>query len=415
MLLEVRIGPEKWRLKQLFQEVRQKFRLNRSNSHKVPHITIYGRFSAGHEQMTHIKRRIAELGERYDHLPFTIDGYDHKISDAGHVIALKIVPSREFEDFTTELKRELIRIAPRTRIHDQKPTVWFHSTVAYKLPYGKYKKIWDYLNGQENESFFDAIFHLFTKKRPKKNHLLLPASCLRLTMLNESSRIAFEYDFCQKRFLGRNESLSKSELGRTLGIYRRKTGAQLEKPDYEAGEAIHLISDLHLDHSNIIRYCSRPFLFSNVQEMNEVLLNNWNYSVKNSDRVYFLGDISYGRRSRPARFWLPKLNGNIKFICGSHDERVEKSSEKEAIEFGGFKFLLLHDPAKKPADWKDWVIHGHKHNNNIMDYPFINGKNKTINVSAELINYRPVSIKKILSYDLNSIKRLDTINSKPEY
>jgi calcineurin-like phosphoesterase family protein len=59
------------------------------------------------------------------------------------------------------------------------------------------------------------------------------------------------------------------------------------------------------------------------------------------------------------------------------------------------------------------VIHGHKHNNDMKDYCFINGDRKTINVSAELVDYRPVSLDFLASLKLSSIKRMDTINSLP--
>lgn len=49
-------------------------------------------------------------------------------------------------------------------------------------------------------------------------------------------------------------------------------------------------SDLHLNHSKIIEYCNRPF--SNIEEMNEMLINNWNSVVKPKDIVFCLGDIA---------------------------------------------------------------------------------------------------------------------------
>jgi calcineurin-like phosphoesterase family protein len=49
----------------------------------------------------------------------------------------------------------------------------------------------------------------------------------------------------------------------------------------------------------------------------------------------------------------------------------------------------------------------------MKDYPFINGKKKTINVSAELINYKPVSLDHLLKLGLNSIERMDTVDSTP--
>lgn len=76
----------------------------------------------------------------------------------------------------------------------------------------------------------------------------------------------------------------------------------------------YLISDLHLNHANIIKYCGRPF--RNVEEMNATLVGNWNRVVKEDDTVFFLGDLAFGRDPLS---WLEELNGHIVLIKGSHD------------------------------------------------------------------------------------------------
>ena len=46
---------------------------------------------------------------------------------------------------------------------------------------------------------------------------------------------------------------------------------------------VYYISDLHFGHANIIKLCNRPF--SDVNEMNEALIANWNNKVTNGDTV----------------------------------------------------------------------------------------------------------------------------------
>jgi len=155
---------------------------------------------------------------------------------------------------------------------------------------------------------------------------------------------------------------------------------------------IYLISDLHLDHKNIMRYCDR--LFSSVEEMNRTIIDNWNEVVGEDDFVYLVGDLAFGRRRSKMRYWLKQLNGNVILILGNHDKGYLDSivhADKCVLFYKGKKFLLIHDP-KMVNSWDDWVIHGHEHNNAPEKYPFMNGKNRTINVSVELINYTPISL-----------------------
>lgn len=155
---------------------------------------------------------------------------------------------------------------------------------------------------------------------------------------------------------------------------------------------IYLISDLHLDHKNIMGYCDRPF--SSVEEMNRTIVDNWNEVVEEDDFVYLVGDLAFGRRRSKMRYWLKKLNGNVILILGNHDKGYLDSivhADKCVLFYKGKKFLLIHDP-KMVNSGDDWVIHGHEHNNKPEKYPFMNGKNRTINVSVELINYTPISL-----------------------
>lgn len=52
-------------------------------------------------------------------------------------------------------------------------------------------------------------------------------------------------------------------------------------------------ADLHLGHTNIIKYCKRPF--SSSKEMDEAILVNINGCVMKNDYLYIPGDFSLTR------------------------------------------------------------------------------------------------------------------------
>lgn len=71
------------------------------------------------------------------------------------------------------------------------------------------------------------------------------------------------------------------------------------------------ISDTHFGHSNIIRHCNRPFV--NADEMDEVLIKNWNSVVTNRDTVYILGDFAFSKGIKQPSEYLRELNGLLYF------------------------------------------------------------------------------------------------------
>ena len=105
-------------------------------------------------------------------------------------------------------------------------------------------------------------------------------------------------------------------------------------------------SDTHFGHANIIRYSGRPF--SDVKEMDETLIRNWNDVVGPDDDVFHLGDFAF-RNPDAAASYRRRLNGRIHLIWGNHDsDQVrnagiwESSSPYAEINVSSVRLVLLH-------------------------------------------------------------------------
>jgi calcineurin-like phosphoesterase family protein len=164
----------------------------------------------------------------------------------------------------------------------------------------------------------------------------------------------------------------------------------------------YLISDFHLDHGNIIDYCDRPF--TSVEEMNETLVTNWNDTVDHDDAVLYGGDLTIRSSAAPLLDWLEKLNGDIVFLIGNHDETILEGLDRvqfvESYRFDhrGVPFHAVHDPVDAPSNPTGWVLHGHHHNNWPDRFPFISHDNRYVNFSVELLGYRPLSTDRLVDY-----------------
>jgi calcineurin-like phosphoesterase family protein len=55
--------------------------------------------------------------------------------------------------------------------------------------------------------------------------------------------------------------------------------------------------------------------------------------------------------------------------------------------------MLIHNPdSSYTFDFSGWIIHGH-HANYLEKYPLIN-INEEVDVSVEVLNYKPISLEK---------------------
>lgn len=382
MLIELRIRPGQFKISSTINKVAHEFHFSTTKVHNVPHLTLYGSFQTNHvDKVIHV---VEHLGKNYDGLSYVIDGFKQLDADKGKVIYFNIVPSKDLTTFRHDLSNNLRKFAPSTKSFDYEKQFTFHITLCFKLSEDEAERVMSFL------------------AEPPKDHpeyrplgqFYFPFDASRLTFLGNDSKIICEYDMMQKKILFRREALSKNAWKKTFEIYRNKNDFEVNDDRHSLKPQTYLISDLHLDHENIIRYCARPF--SDIDEMNRILVGNWNRIVSPNDTVYFLGDMSYGRDSHSSSFWLKKLNGKIIFIRGNHDRGVGETSDHQILEHDTYRFLLVHDPNKLPIKWDDWIIHGDKHNNNLSSHPFINRKKKTVNVSCEVIGYKPINLEEII-------------------
>lgn len=81
---------------------------------------------------------------------------------------------------------------------------------------------------------------------------------------------------------------------------------------------IFFTADMHFGHEAIIKHANRPF--SSIDDMDNFLIEKWNEVVTNQDVVYHIGDFAW----KNADEYFKKLNGNIVFILGNHDNAIKK-------------------------------------------------------------------------------------------
>ena len=357
----------------------RKPRQSTSRHRMVPHITLAGSLTTNDEGQ--LVQEVVAACKEYRVVKFKLAGFD-KFDD--RVIYVRINPSHSLISLQKDIVGRLKNFCELSEHDNLERTFTFHGTL-YMNKNGIYNfdKIWNYVN---------------TFSIPEFDQYLA-----RITIL-KNSRILCEHDLILERTLSRYEALDKSLAEKTTQHLAKIVDPPvIEYLQIDDREQIYVISDLHFDHTNIIQFSNRPF--SNTEEMNRTMIENWTNTVEYNDRVFFLGDMTHGRNKhrgashQPIDFWLQKLTGNIRFIRGNHDREIITKAKviptNYGIRYKGCEFLLAHDPYR-PDGFDGWLIHGDKHNNDLSLYPLVNQKRKTVNISAELVDYTPISLDSII-------------------
>lgn len=184
-------------------------------------------------------------------------------------------------------------------------------------------------------------------------------------------------------------------------------------------EKVYFTSDTHFGHANIIKLCNRPF--SDVKEMNEKLIENWNKTVEKDAIVFHLGDFCFGGTT----LWKEvrsRLNGYLVLIKGNHDEHNLKPSLEsifDAVTYQAYfkmsdniTVYLNHYPflcygGSYKTEHNVWQLFGHVHsgpNNTGLDNDRLCHCFPTqYDVGVDNNDYAPVSWNKIKEIISNRI------------
>jgi len=402
-LIEIRLARTKWRIRKKISLIGRLFSLE-GYIERHPHMTLFGPLTLNEGvSPRQLLDTIGKITDGCKPVPFTIEGWELREGIHGSVIAFRVRPSEALKNLTALIAESVTPLVQSQNTWDADPgSKWFHITVANRLHHKRALDIFSVLIGQHQDKSPQGILHRFIhllKRFWNRGHVAPPVVLdehgLRLTVM-KGEEIFAEFDFLENRWITGDYSHNGKNWQKTLTSFREDSGFERSDPQPSNPEDIYLISDLHLGHANIIRYCSRPFLASDVQEMDHVLIKNWNYTISPVNRVFYLGDLRYGKDALSALQYRKKLKGQITFIEGNHDTSELDTVLSHKLEYRGIRFLLVHDPADA-GEFDGWVIHGHHHNNDLRHYPFINFEQRRVNVSAEVVGYIPVNLNHICS------------------
>lgn len=159
-----------------------------------------------------------------------------------------------------------------------------------------------------------------------------------------------------------------------------------------------IISDTHFGHKNIITFKDakgnliRPF--ASVEEMDELIVENWNNLVRDKDTIYHLGDVAMNRRCLSI---LNCLKGRKILIKGNHDIFKLKDYTSYFEDIRAYKvypnlgIIFSHIPIHPYQLQNRFIFNGHGHlHQNLIDDP------RYINLCVENTNFKPVDLDELI-------------------
>lgn len=174
-----------------------------------------------------------------------------------------------------------------------------------------------------------------------------------------------------------------------------------------------VVSDTHFGHENIKGYCHRP------ADVEQIMMEEWARAVPPEDTLLHLGDLCWKGNAWFKNMIARHLTGQKYLILGNHDKGRPSFYRNcgftvikpFSIAHNGITVSFSHYPLPGSRVHRDWEptpkmpasrerihIHGHIHNNGYgdKDGPFIPYRRNQVNVSAEMMKYKPVNLAVLL-------------------
>ena len=161
------------------------------------------------------------------------------------------------------------------------------------------------------------------------------------------------------------------------------------------------ISDTHINHANIIKYCARPF--RTVQGMNLVIWRNMLEADAAGKVIVHLGDVYFKAKGtlpppaplpgaarhhlKPGNHDYNGLDHYKQWFGTVHGRPDGWATEVVEAHIGGNVVGLSHgplEPTRENLERFQLNLHGHIHNNVVFNDSW------HVNCSVEVIDYRPI-------------------------
>ena len=166
---------------------------------------------------------------------------------------------------------------------------------------------------------------------------------------------------------------------------------------------IYFTSDLHLGHNAVINMQNRPF--TDEDEMDRVLIANYNSVVHKNDTVYLLGDICFRIGVDRANELIASMNGKKYLIKGNHDKKYDEDLFNGIYDFleiavNGVNVSLMHYPMMSWPKSRHGALHLHGHIHSKGDYNLQQKMEGILryDVGIDANKYYPVSIEQLKDF-----------------